>query len=173
MSMKPGATTWPEASITRTASPARRGPIATIRLPSSATSAARAGAPLPSMTEPLRTRSDQANGLLFRDRDRGHLVALLDAVDELHAGHDLAEHGVLPVEVRRGAVADVELAAGGVGMLAARHRQGPAHVLLLVELRLDGVARPAGAVALRTAALHDEVGHDPVEIEAVVEALLR
>ncbi len=62
MSMKPGATTWPAASITRVASPARRGPIAAIRSPSSATSAGRAGAPLPSMTEPLRMRSDQANG---------------------------------------------------------------------------------------------------------------
>jgi len=45
-------------------------------------------------------------------------------------------------------------------------------VLLLVELRLDVVARPAGAVALRAAALHHEVGNDPVKVESVVEALL-
>src|SRR5215470_6393497 len=172
MSMKPGATACPAASITRAASPASPGPTATIRSPSTATSARRAGAPLPSITEPFLTRSDQAT-LLFGDRDRGHLVALLDAVDELHAGHDLAEHGVLAVEVRGRAVADVELAAGRVGVLAARHRHGATHVLLLVELRLDRVARAAGAVALRAAALHDEVGHDPVEVEAVVEALLR
>src|SRR5215475_6761405 len=57
-------------------------------------------------------------------------------------------------------------------MLAARHRHGATDVLLLVELRLDRVARTARAVALRAAALHDKVGHDPVEVEAVVEALL-
>src|SRR5262247_1050184 len=172
MSMKPGATAWPAASITRAASPVRPEPTATIRSPSTATSAARAGAPLPSISEPFLTRSDQAIQLVFGDRDRGHLVTLLDAVDELHARHDLAEHGVLAVEMRRRAVADVELAAGRVGMLAARHRHGAAHVLLLVELRLDRVARAARAVALGAAALHDEVGHDPVEVEAVVEALL-
>ena len=61
MSMKPGATTCPAASITRVASPASRGPMATIRSPSTATSAGRAGAPLPSISEPFRTRSDQAN----------------------------------------------------------------------------------------------------------------
>src|SRR5262245_43710753 len=136
MSMKPGATAWPAASITRAGSPVRPWPTAPIRAPSTATSAARAGAPLPSIGEPFWS-SDQAIRLVFGDRDRGHLVALLDAVDELHARHDLAEHGVLAVEVRRRAVADVELAAGRVGMLAARHRHGAAHVLLLVELRLD------------------------------------
>src|SRR5262252_2656531 len=172
MSMKPGATVWPAASITRAASPVRPEPTATIRSPSMATSAARAGVPLPSIREPFLTRSDQAIRLFFGDRDRGHLVALLDAVDKLHARHDLAEHGVLAIEVRRIAVADVELAARRVRVLAARHRHGAAHVLLLVELGLDGVARAAGAVALRAAALHDEVGHDPVEVEAVVEALL-
>src|SRR5215510_3423736 len=133
MSMKPGVTAWPPASITRAASPVRPEPTATIRSPSTATSAARAGAPLPSIREPFLTRSDQAIRLYFGDRDRGHLVALLDAVDELHARHDLAEHGVLAVEMRRCVVADVELAPGRVGVLAARHRHGAAHVLLLVE----------------------------------------
>ena len=59
MSMKPGATAWPAASITRAAVPARPGPTATIRSPSTATSAGRAGAPLPSISEPFLTRSDQ------------------------------------------------------------------------------------------------------------------
>ncbi len=61
MSMKPGATTCPAASITRVASPASPGATATIRSPSTATSAGRAGAPLPSIRDPFRTRSDQAN----------------------------------------------------------------------------------------------------------------
>src|SRR5215471_2985971 len=171
MSMNPGATTWPAASITRAASPESLGATATIRSPSTATSAARAGAPEPSTSEPFRTRRDQAT-LLFGDGDRGHLVALLDAVDVLHAGHDAAEHRVLTVQVRCRAVADVELAAGRVRILTARHRQRPAHVLLLVELRLDLVAGAAGAIALRAAALDDEVRHDPMEVEAVVEPFL-
>ena len=60
MSMKPGATTCPAASITRVLSPASLGPTATIRSPSTATSAARAGAPLPSTSEPFRISRDQA-----------------------------------------------------------------------------------------------------------------
>src|SRR5262245_56623481 len=114
--MKHGVTAWPAASITRAASPASLGPTATIRSPSIATSAGRAGAPLPSISEPLRTSSDQATPLLFDDGDRRHLVALLDPVDVLPARHDLAEDRVLAVEVRRGAIADVELATGRVGM---------------------------------------------------------
>src|SRR5262249_58063283 len=58
-------------------------------------------------------------------------------------------------------------------MLAARHGQRASHVLLLVELGLDRVARATGPVALGIAALHDEIGHDSMEGQAVVEALLR
>src|SRR5215510_1470304 len=172
MSMKPGATVWPAASITRAASPVRPWPTATIRSPSTATSAARAGAPLPSISEPFLTRSDQAIQLVFGDRDRGHLVTLLDAVDELHARHDLAEHGVLAVEVRGRAVADVELAAGRVGMLAACHRDGAAQVLLLVELRLDRVARAARAVVFRAGSVHHEVRHDSMQLGALLAVCL-
>jgi len=53
--MKPGATIRPLASITRAASPPRCGSTAAMRSPSTATSAARAGAPLPSTTMPFRT----------------------------------------------------------------------------------------------------------------------
>ena len=60
MSMNPGATTCPLASIVRVAAPSSRGATATIRSPSTATSAGRAGAPVPSISEPFRTRSDQA-----------------------------------------------------------------------------------------------------------------
>src|SRR5690242_14394815 len=171
MSMKPGATTCPAASITRSAGPLRCGATAATRSPSTATSAVRAGAPLPSMTVPPRISSDQAISRLL-DRDRGHAIALLDAIDLVHAGDDLAEHGVVVVQVRRGAIGDVELAARRVGVLAAGHRHRAADVLLLVELRLDLVARPAGPVTLGAAALDDEVGDHAMEAEAVVEALL-
>src|SRR5438093_8627388 len=148
MSMKPGATTLPVASITRSAGPLRLGATAAMRSRSTATSARRAGAPLPSTTEPPRRRSDHAIGSGLLDGHGLHLVALLDAVHVLHPRDDLAEHGVVAVQMRRGAVGDVELAAGRVGMLAARHRHRAAHVLLLVELGLDLVARAAGALPL-------------------------
>src|SRR5512145_849715 len=129
--MKPGATTRPAASITRSAGPPSRGATAAMRSPSTATSAARAGPPLPSTTVPPRISRDQAiSG--FLDRHRRHPVPLLDAVDLLHAGDDLAEDGVAVVEVGGGAVGDVELATGGVGVLAAGHGHRAAHVLLLV-----------------------------------------
>src|SRR5215813_5453121 len=54
MSMSPGATTCPRASITRRAGRAERGSTAAIRPSSTATSASRPGAPLPSMTRPPR-----------------------------------------------------------------------------------------------------------------------
>src|SRR2546421_2354226 len=144
MSMKPGDTTLPVASMTRSAWPASVGATAAMRSPSTATSARRAGAPLPSTTEPPRSRSDHAIGSGLLDRDRLHLVALLDAIHVLHAGDDLAEDRVVAVQVRGGAITDVELAAGRVGMLAARHGHRAAHVLLLVELRLDLVTGAAG-----------------------------
>ena len=63
MSMKPGATTRPETSSTRSAAPVRCGATATMRSPSTATSAARPGAPVPSTTVPPRKRSDQATAI--------------------------------------------------------------------------------------------------------------
>src|SRR5215469_5793650 len=175
MSMKPGATMRPRASIVRAASPARLGPIAAIRSPSTATSASAAGAPLPSTTVPFLIRSDQAIPLLrgLDDLHRLHLVALLDLVDHVHARHDLAEHGVLAVEEIRGRERDVELAACRIGIAGPRHRHGAAHVGLLVELRLDLVAGTAGAGAVGIPALDDEARLHPVEGETVVEALLR
>src|SRR5688572_27328341 len=109
--MKPGATTLPRASITRSAWPASAGPMATMRSPSTATSAARAGAPEPSMSEPPRMRSDQLTGSFLDDRHRLHPIALLDAVHVLHAARDLGKLRVVAVQVRRGPIADVELAA--------------------------------------------------------------
>src|SRR3989475_3523612 len=168
--MKPGATTWPPASITRRASPWSPEPTATTRSPSTATSARRAGAPVPSMTEPFLMSSDQIiPALRFDDRHRRHSITLPDAVHVLHAGDGASKHGVVSVEMGRGAVADVELAARGVGVLAPRHRDAAAHVLLRVELGGDRVARTAGALAFGAAALDDEVRDDAVEGEPVVE----
>src|SRR5438477_7708027 len=58
MSMKPGATMSPRASIVRAASPERSRATAAMRSPSIATSAAAAGAPLPSTTVPCLISSD-------------------------------------------------------------------------------------------------------------------
>src|SRR2546430_17153969 len=171
--MKPGATAWPAASITRGASPRSPGPTATTRSPSTATSARRAGAPVPSTTEPFRISSDQAMALRFDDRHRRHPIALPDPVHVLHAGDDVSEDGVVSVEVGRGAVADVELAARSVGGLAPRHRDGSPPVLLRGELGDDRVAGTTRAVALGAAALDDEVRDDTVEGQPVVEPLLR
>src|SRR5262249_45253407 len=60
MSMKPGATIRPRASMVRAASPERLGPTATMRSFSMATSATTAGAPLPSTTVPFLISSDHA-----------------------------------------------------------------------------------------------------------------
>src|SRR4029450_1564745 len=170
--MKPGHASLPAVSITGSDWPLTAGPTAAMRSPSTATSAARAGPPAPSTTEPPRIRSDQATRSGLVDDDRLHPVALLDTVHVLHAGRDSAEHGVIVVEVGRGAVGDVELAARRVGMLAAGHRQAAPQVLLLVEFRLDRMAGATGAVALGAATLHHEVRNDAVEGEAVVEPLL-
>src|SRR2546430_923584 len=176
--MKPGATTWPPASITRRASPRSPEPTATTRSPSTATSARRAGSPVPSMTEPFLMSSDQVMRLRFDDRHRRHSIALPDAVHVLHAGDGASKHGVVSVEVGRAAVADVELAARGVGVPAARHRDGAADELALVDLGVDRVARTAGAhvrvverhrLGLGISDLDDEARLDAVEPLAVVE----
>src|SRR5262245_51695878 len=169
--MKPGATTWPVASITREAAPSRRGPMAATRSPSTATSAGCRGEPLPSMRVPPRISRDQTT-LLLHDGDRGHSIALLDPVHVLHTVHDLAEHRVVTIEMGRGAIADVELAACGVGMLAAGHGHRAPHVLQLVEFGLDGIAGPPAGIALGIAALDDEVRHHPVKGQSIVEAFL-
>ena len=58
MSMKPGATTRPVASMRRLARAPERSPTAAIRSPITPTSARRQGAPVPSTTRPpAKTRS--------------------------------------------------------------------------------------------------------------------
>src|SRR5690606_5338922 len=66
---------------------------------------------------------------------------------------------------------DEELAAVGVGA-GVGHGQDPALVADAVAgLVLEGIARAAGAGPPGTAALDHEVRNDPVEVQAVVEAL--
>src|SRR5262245_45279173 len=83
MSMKPGATTQPVASLVRTAR-AATSPTATIRSPRMATSPGAPGAPLPSTTVPPRIRRSQSIGprdVVVQDevpcrlRQRGRVLA--------------------------------------------------------------------------------------------------
>src|SRR5215204_2926751 len=98
------------------------------------------------------------------------LVALLDLVDVLHSGLDLAPDRVLAVKERGWREADEELAVGAVRVLGAGHRQGAAHVLLVREFGLQLGAGAAGAGAGRVAGLRHETVDDAVERHAVVEA---
>src|SRR5690349_3909206 len=106
------------------------------------------------------------------DPDLVHLVAGLDLLDDVHAGGDLTEHGVLAVEVGRGLarVDDEELGAAGV-LPRVGHREGAGVVdlLLATGLALDVEAGAAHPIAHRAAALDDEVRDHPVKGEAVIE----
>ena len=83
---------------------------------------------------------------------------------------DLAEDGVLAVEVRGRPDGDEELRAVGV-RAGVRHREQvrPVEGQLRVELVGELVARPAVTLAQRVAALDHESGDDAVEHRAVVE----
>ena len=153
--------------------PPRPGPTAAMRSPSTATSAARAGAPLPSITEPPRIRSDQAIAqaswiatVFIRS------PCLMRSTCSMPARH-LAEHGVVAVEVRRGRRSRCRTGCPpSPGAGCAPWPGVPRTCFCLLNSALIGVAGAAGAVALGAAALHHEVRDDAVEAEAVVEALL-
>ena len=84
---------------------------------------------------------------------------------------DRAEDGVLAVEPGRGVGGDdEELRAVGVRP-GVGHRQRALDHLVVVELVLEAVAGAAGPGSLRAPALDHEVGDDPVEDQAVVEAV--
>src|ERR1700681_3611938 len=87
-----------------------------------------------------------------------HRLAALDLVDVLHAGTHLAPDGVLPVEPFRILEADEELAVAGIRALGSRHRNRAADVLFRGKLRLELLARAAGAGAMGAAGL----GHEAV-----------
>ena len=115
---------------------------------------------------PRRARAAHSPG---PDRDPLDHVARPDPVDDVHAGHHLAEERVAPVEVRLRRERDEELAAAGV-LARERHAHGAAAVGAARDLAAQRVAGAAVAVAARAAALHDEAGLDAVEAQAVVEA---
>src|SRR3954454_2693316 len=118
--------------------------------------------------------------LVQRDALDAHLVErlvarvgrrALDLVDDVHAVGHAAEDGVLSVEPRSGVGGDdEELRAVGVRARVG-HGERDAHDLVLVELVLELLARPAGAGPGRIPALNHEVLDDPVEDDAVVEAV--
>src|SRR6185436_10744333 len=79
------------------------------------------------------------------DLDGLDAIADTDLVDHAHAGDDAAEGRVLAVQERRGAQHEIDLAAGRVGIVGARHAEHAALEGPLVELRLDRVAGAAAA----------------------------
>src|SRR5262245_57428016 len=81
------------------------------------------------------------------------LATLLDLVDRGHAGHDLADHGVLAVEAGRLVEHDKELRVGGVRAGCARHADDAALERHVGKLgRQVGIFGAAGAVAALTVA---------------------
>src|SRR5262245_10480888 len=84
MSMKPGATISPAASMTRAASAPGRSPTSRIRSPSTATSARRAGAPVPSTTVPPRTSTSSMVDPPHACRRRGGKASALRPEIERH-----------------------------------------------------------------------------------------
>src|SRR5476651_1960720 len=113
------------------------------------------------------------------DLDLDHLVgiggrlAILDLVDELHAGRDLAPHGVLAVEEVRVLEADEELAARAVRIAGAGHRRHAAAVQFLAEFGGQTIAHAAHAVAVGVAGLRHEAVDHAMEYDAVVLAFAR
>ena len=65
-----------------------------------------------------------------------------DLVHDVHAGDDLAESGVLAVQMRCILMHDEELAAGAVGVHAAGHADDAADVLDGVVDAVGGKTRP-------------------------------
>src|SRR5476651_163974 len=110
------------------------------------------------------------------DLDLDHLVgiggrlALLDLVDEFHAGSDLAPYGVLAVEEVRVLEADEELAARTARIAGTGHRGHAATVRLLAEFGGQTITHAAHAVAVGIAGLGHEAVDHAMEHDAVVLA---
>src|SRR5215813_7598078 len=147
--------------------------------------AVHAHAALPIMAAYRASGVTSASPLLFgvgRDLDLDHLVrvldrlALLDLVDHVHAGRDLADHGVLAVQARGLAIHNEELAVGRIVVAAlARHADDAALERHVGELgRQVRIFGAAGAVeVLPVAGLRHEAGDHAMERHAVVEFLAR
>src|SRR6185312_15206167 len=83
--------------------------------------------------------------------------------------HDLAEGGIFAIQEGGGFVADEELRAGGIRIVAARHGQDARLMAGRVELGLDAIAGAACTGTLRTAPLNHESFNDAMKDETVVE----
>ena len=98
-------------------------------------------------------------------------------VDSLHPFHNVAERGILPVQVRRILMHNEELAACAVRIHGAGHGYYAALMLYGVLHAVCGkfaLDRPTGTAhtgAIRTAALDHKAGNHPVEGKAVIKAL--
>src|SRR5713226_9929719 len=91
------------------------------------------------------------------DIDRGHAIADLDRIDDIHARGDLTEMVVDPTGGEEGRIAggDEELRAAHAG-LARCHPRGASRPFGRVGFVGKLVGGPTGAIAERIAALDDE-----------------
>ena len=109
----------------------------------------------------------------WEERVRGVGVGARERLDrpgDVQAAGHAAEAGVVVRQARGVARDDEELGAVGV-RAGVRHRDRAGRVAVARQLVVEGVAGAAAAGALGVAALDDEVPHDAVEGEPVVEAL--
>ena len=114
MSMNPGATTWPVASITRAAPASGKRSIASMRSPAMATSARRAGRPVPSITVPPRIRMSSTSSASWLRRPAPVPLG------RLLVGPANPEHGGL----REGVADDLERGGQPGPREPVRHREG-------------------------------------------------
>src|SRR5438067_890452 len=135
MSMKPGATTWPRASMMRRAGRAERGSTATMRPALTLTSASRTGAPVPSISCPPRISRSSMPALV-------HHHAALDlaleqrVVSEVHVGQRHAARDQL-LQLVLAAHEHVDEHRHVGALVAGTERRAREHALLQEERRVE------------------------------------
>src|SRR5579864_473754 len=102
-----------------------------------------------------------------------HRIADADLTAHIQALGDMAEDGVLVIEKMCVFQADVELRAGRIGRLSARHGHRTSVVWSLVELGFELIAGAAGAGAVRATALDDEARFHPMKGQPIIESAAR
>ena len=123
----------------------------------------------------LRSIGDDQDSLQRLARSGGRArVTFADRLDILLPNEYITEDRMLVIEVRSGHGRNKELAAVGAGT-GIRHRQ---QTRTIESQETDGlvaelVSRSAAAGRRGVAALHHEIGDDPMECSVVVVALLR
>ena len=125
MSMKPGATICPEASISRCASRSPQSPTAVMRPFLIATSARRAGVPFPSITCPPRINKSSIRCSSIPGPMAG------ESTRQLRASQWLLDQAPLAA----GAGSDVT-PSGGMGLVYARTASSPAISMPVTKLRM-------------------------------------